>query len=145
MESTTRQTFLGARIGSAARGAEIGYGAAALPNYGEESSHVQMEREKGKRAWRVPHHPVKLRRLADVDVRRRSGGITASQRWVDEAPPRENLVRSGAGVSEEELGENPGPEAERRRWPAVAEVLRYGWTTAAQGRFPLRAPRCGGG
>jgi hypothetical protein len=88
MESTTRQTFLRARIGSAARGAEIGYGTAALPNYGEESSHVQREREKGKRARRVPHHPVKLRRRADVEVRRCSGEITASQRRVDEAPPR---------------------------------------------------------
>ena len=58
MESTTRQTFLGARIGSAARGAEIGYGAAALPNYGEESSHVQREREKGKKgtACSLPPH-----------------------------------------------------------------------------------------
>ena len=61
MENAIRQTFLRARIGSAARGAEIGYGAAALPNYGEESSHVQREREKGKRARHVPHHPMKLR------------------------------------------------------------------------------------
>ena len=48
MESTTRQTFLGARIGSAAREAGIGYDAAALPNYGEEFSHVRRERERGK-------------------------------------------------------------------------------------------------
>ena len=41
-------------------------------------------------------------------------------------------MRSGAGVGEEELGEDPGPEAERRRWPAVAEVLRNGRTMAAQ-------------
>ena len=133
MESTTRQTFLRARIGSAARGAEIGYGAAALPNYGEESSHVQREREKGKRARRVPHHHVKLQRRADVEVWWHSGRITVSQRRVDEASPRENLVRSGAGVGEEELGEDPGPEAKRRRWPAVAEGLRNGRTMAVQG------------
>ena len=48
MESTTRQTFLRARIGSAARGAEISYGAAALPNYGEEFSHARRERERRK-------------------------------------------------------------------------------------------------
>ena len=48
MVSTTRQTFLRARIGSAACGAEIGYGAAALPNYGEEFSQARRERERGK-------------------------------------------------------------------------------------------------
>ena len=48
MENAIRQTFLRARIGSAARGAGIGYDAAALPNYGEEISHARRERERGK-------------------------------------------------------------------------------------------------
>ena len=44
-----------------------------------------------------------------------------------------NLLRSGAGVGEEGLGEDPGPEAKRRLWPAVAEGLRNGRTMAVQG------------
>ena len=135
----------GAQIETATREAEpLPWCGGAADLLRGEPCVTEGEKEKEK-ARRVPHHPMKLRRRADVEVRRRSGGITASQRRVDEAPPRENIVRSGAGVREEELDENPGPEAERRRWPAVAEVLRYGWTTAAQGRLPLRAPRCGGG
>jgi len=50
MESTTR-------IGSAARGAKIGYGAAALPNYGKESSHMQRDREKGKKGMACSSPP----------------------------------------------------------------------------------------
>ena len=39
---------------------------------------------------------------------------------------------SGAGVGEEELGEDPGSEEERQWWLVVVEVLRNGRTTAAQ-------------
>ena len=44
----------------------------------------------------------------------------------------ENPVLAGLGPGEIEFGEAPSPEAERRRWLAVAEVLRNGRTTAAQ-------------
>ena len=54
-------------------------------------------------------------------------------------------VRSGAGVGEGELGEDPGPTAELLHQVAVVEALWNAEYTAAQGRLPLRAPRCCGG
>ena len=61
-------------------------------------------------------------------AQRRNHGIAEASRRSSSTG---NLMRSGAGVREEELGEGPGPEAERLRWPAVAEVLRNGRTTVA--------------
>jgi hypothetical protein len=57
---------------------------------------------------------------------------------------------AGLRSGEIELGEAPGPEAERRLWLSVAEVLRNGRTTAAQGGLLGGATRrrrlgCGGG
>ena len=129
MENAIQQTFLRARIGSAARGAEIGYGAAALPNYGEESSHVQRERGMGTACSSPPREATATCRCRGSAAQRRNHGVTEAGRRNSSTGI---LVRSGAGVGEEELGEDPSPEAERRRWLAVAEVLRNGRTTAAQ-------------
>jgi len=83
---------------------------------------------------RYPH--VKLcwcgfsaERDAEVGFWRNRGGAGAGRRSSSTG----NLVRSGAEVGEEELGEDPGPEAKRRRWPAVAEGLRNGRTMVVQG------------
>ena len=132
MENAIQQTFLRARIGSAACGAEIGYGAAALLNYGEESSHVQREREKGKKgtACSSPsREATAMCRCRGSAAQRRNHGVAEAGRRSSSTG---NLMRSGAWVGEEELGEDPGPEAERRRWLAMAEVLRSSRTTAAQ-------------
>jgi len=53
-------------------------------------------------------------------------------------------MRSGTGVGEGELGEDPDPTAELLRQLVVVEALWNAEYTAAQGRLSLRAPRCGG-
>ena len=85
---------------------------------------------------RYPH--VKLcwcgfsaERDAEVGFWRNRGGAGAGRRSSSTG----NLVRSGAGVGEGELGEDFGPTAERRQCLAVAEVLRNAEYTAAQCGF----------
>ena len=129
MENAIRQTFLRARIGSAARGAEIGYGAAALPNYGEESSHVQRERGMGTACSSPPREATATCRCRGSAAQRRNHGVVEAGRRSSYTGI---LVRSGAGVGEEELDEDPGSGEERQRWLVVAEVLRNGRSTAAQ-------------
>ena len=96
MESTTRQTFLGARIGSAACGAGIGY---ARRHYQTtaRNSRTRGGRGKGEKgtACSLPS--------CDADAGRRSrreaaqGGNRGSAEVEDDAPPQQFPCAQGRG------------------------------------------------